>query len=109
MGMVFYQKMKADYCRYMAEFRVGDAKAKAVANARKAYEDAHRVAEKDLAITHPIRLGLALNYSVFLYEVLSNPELACVMARKVFEDAVAGLKNVPADTYKDATLILQLL
>merc|ERR1712071_337845 len=51
---VFYQKMKADYFRYIAEFSEG----------------ANKVAEKDLPVTHPIRLGLALNYSVFLYEVL---------------------------------------
>merc|ERR1711866_17438 len=62
---VFYQKMKADYFRYIAEFTDGDAKSKAAENARLAYEDAQKVAEKDLAVTHPIRLGLALNYSGF--------------------------------------------
>merc|ERR1712054_611675 len=67
---VFYQKMKADYYRYIAEFRDGDAKAAAAENARKAYAEA--AAEKDLAVTHPIRLGLALNYSVFQYEVLNQ-------------------------------------
>ena len=86
---VFYQKMKADYFRYIAEFRDGDAKTAAAEKARQAYEDAHKVAEKDLAVTHPIRLGLALNYSVFQYEVLSNPDDACKMARTAFEDAIA--------------------
>merc|ERR1712176_816846 len=37
---VFYQKMKADYYRYIAEFTDGDAKSKAAENARLAYEDA---------------------------------------------------------------------
>merc|ERR1712060_32286 len=83
---VFYQKMKADYFRYIAEFSDGDAKGKAAENARLAYEEASKVAEKDLAVTHPIRLGLALNYSVFQYEVLSNPDEACKMARTAFED-----------------------
>merc|ERR1712184_155895 len=64
---VFYQKMKADYYRYIAEYTTGDAKAKAAENARLAYLEASNVAEKDLAVTHPIRLGLALNYSVFQY------------------------------------------
>merc|ERR1712179_863966 len=91
---VFYQKMKADYYRYIAEFSDGDAKAKAAENARQAYEEAHKVAEKDLAVTHPIRLGLALNYSVFQYEVLQNPDEACKMARTAFEDAIAELDNV---------------
>merc|ERR1712014_491263 len=69
---VFYQKMKADYFRYIAEFSEGDAKAKAAENARLAYAEAQTVAEKDLVVTHPIRLGLALNYSVFRYEVLGQ-------------------------------------
>merc|ERR1712187_569675 len=106
---VFYQKMKADYYRYIAEFTDGDKKSKAAESARLAYEDAKNVAEKDLAVTHPIRLGLALNYSVFQYEVLSNPDEACKMARTAFEDAIAELDNVSEDSYKDSTLIMQLL
>merc|ERR1711879_78217 len=106
---VFYQKMKADYYRYIAEFSDGDAKTKASENARLAYEEAHKVAEKDLAVTHPIRLGLALNFSVFQYEVLGNPDEACKMARTAFEDAIAELDNVAEDSYKDSTLIMQLL
>jgi len=106
---VFYQKMKADYYRYIAEFSDGDAKAKAAESARQAYAEAQKVAEKDLAVTHPIRLGLALNYSVFQYEVLGNPDEACKMARTAFEDAIAELDNVAEDSYKDSTLIMQLL
>merc|ERR1711977_315365 len=106
---VFYQKMKADYYRYIAEFSSGDAKTKAAESARKAYQVAQEVAEKDLAVTHPIRLGLALNFSVFQYEVLQNPEEACKMARSAFEDAIAELDNVAEDSYKDSTLIMQLL
>merc|ERR1712024_232453 len=82
---VFYQKMKADYYRYIAEFTEADKKSSAAEKARQAYQDAQNVADKDLAVTHPIRLGLALNYSVFQYEVLSNPEEACKMARTAFE------------------------
>merc|ERR1712217_616769 len=106
---VFYQKMKADYYRYIAEFTDGDKKSKAAESARQAYEEAQKVADKDLAVTHPIRLGLALNYSVFQYEVLNNPDEACKMARTAFEDAIAELDNVAEDSYKDSTLIMQLL
>merc|ERR1712224_548928 len=106
---VFYQKMKADYYRYIAEFSDGDKKSGAAEKARLAYEDASKVAEKDLVVTHPIRLGLALNYSVFQYEVLQNPDEACKMARTAFEDAIAELDNVAEDSYKDSTLIMQLL
>merc|ERR1712087_1019500 len=102
-------KMKADYYRYIAEFTEGDKKAAAAENARKAYDEAKKVAEVDLKVTHPIRLGLALNFSVFQYEVLDKPEEACKMARTAFEDAIAELDNVAEDSYKDSTLIMQLL
>jgi len=106
---VFYHKMKGDYHRYIAEFSTEGAKKEAAEDARKAYQEATGVAEKDLAVTHPIRLGLALNYSVFQYEVLQSPEEACKMARTAFEDAIAELDSVAEDSYKDSTLIMQLL
>jgi len=105
----FYQKMKGDYYRYIAEFSDGDAMSKATEKARLAYEEAYNVAVKDLATTHPIRLGLALNYSMFFYEMLRIPDEAYKMARTAFEDAIADLDNVPEDSYKDTTLIMQLL
>merc|ERR1712048_995435 len=106
---VFYYKMKGDYYRYIAEYTEDDAKKKAAEDAKNAYEDASKNASKDLAVTHPIRLGLALNYSVFQYEVLQDPDEACKMARTAFEDAIAELDNVSEDSYKDSTLIMQLL
>jgi len=106
---VFFQKMLADYFRYIAEFTEGEAKSKASAQANSAYQDAENVAKSDLAVTHPIRLGLALNFSVFKYEVMSEPEAACLMARNAFEDAIAELDSVAEDSYKDSTLIMQLL
>jgi len=106
---VFYLKMQADYYRYIAEFTKESEKVEAAENARQAYQAAADCAYKDLAVTHPIRLGLALNYSVFLYEVLAQPDEACKMARQAFEDAIAELDNVAEDSYKDSTLIMQLL
>jgi len=105
---VFYHKMKGDYYRYIAEFTDGDKKSQAANLAKGAYDDAMGAAS-ELAVTHPIRLGLALNFSVFHYEVLNNPDEACKMARTAFEDAIAELDNVSEDSYKDSTLIMQLL
>jgi len=108
-GKVFYYKMKGDYYRYIAEFSDGEGKKKSADAAKGAYDNAMEVAKKDLAVTHPIRLGLALNFSVFHYEVLNNPDEACKMAREAFEDAIAELDNVSEESYKDSTLIMQLL
>jgi len=106
---VFYYKMKGDYFRYIAEFTEGEGKTGAANSAHGAYNQAMEVATTDLVVTHPIRLGLALNFSVFHYEVLGNPEEACKMARQAFEDAIAELDSVSEDSYKDSTLIMQLL
>eukprot|EP01126_Amoeba_proteus_P046586 TRINITY_DN5271_c0_g1_i2.p1 TRINITY_DN5271_c0_g1~~TRINITY_DN5271_c0_g1_i2.p1 ORF type:complete len:238 (-),score=51.51 TRINITY_DN5271_c0_g1_i2:68-781(-) len=105
---VFYNKMKGDYFRYLAEFASEEKKKSYATQGQQAYQEA-RNAEVSLAPTHPIRLGLALNYSVFYYEILNNPEKACELAKKAFDDAIAELDNLSEDTYKDATVIMQLL
>jgi len=107
-AQVFYYKMKGDYHRYIAEYKAAETKADASQQAKEAYTAAMKIAA-NLAVTHPIRLGLALNFSVFHYEVLNQPEEACSMARKAFEDSIAELDNVSEDSYKDSTLIMQLL
>lgn len=106
---VFYLKMRADWCRYMTEFNREDMKAKATEEAKSGYLAAQGLAESDLSVTHPVRLGLALNFSVFQYEVLENYDDARRNARKAFEDAVAEINNVEQDAYVDATITMQLL
>ena len=64
---------------------------------------------KNLPTTHPIRLGLALNFSVFYYEIMNDHEKACSLAKTAFDDAIAELDNLQEDNYKDSTLIMQLL
>eukprot|EP00955_Chlamydomonas_euryale_P048241 353919-Chlamydomonas_euryale.AAC.5 len=67
------------------------------------------IALVDLPSTHPIRLGLALNFSVFYYEILNSPERACHLAKQAFDEAIAELDSLGEDSYKDSTLIMQLL
>lgn len=76
-GKVFFFKMKADYYRYIAEYSSGDKKNQAAQKALLAYNDAGTVAKEVLSPTHPVKLGLALNHSVFYYEIMQNPEKAC--------------------------------
>jgi len=106
---VFYFKMEGDYYRYIAEFASGNEKSDASEKSRESYQKAYDIADKDLEATHPIRLGLALNFSVFYYEILQNRTKACEMAKNAFDDAISGLDNVSDDFYKDSTLIMQLL
>ena len=74
-----------------------------------AYKTASDVALADLAPTHPIRLGLALNFSVFYYEILNSPDRACQLAKSAFDDAIAELDSLSEESYRDSTLIMQLL
>ena len=108
---VFYLKMKGDYYRYLVEIEVQDSEERKdlAAKSKAAYQDACNCGEEELKPTHPIRLGLALNYSVFYYEIENNQTEACKLAKKAFEDAIAELDNVEEDSYKDSTLIMQLL
>jgi 14-3-3 protein epsilon len=62
-----------------------------------------------LTPTHPIRLGLALNFSVFYYEILNSPDRACHLAKQAFDDAIAELDSLSEESYRDSTLIMQLL
>ncbi|KAL5132526.1 14-3-3-like protein D [Glycine soja] len=136
---VFYYKMKGDYYRYLAEFKAGNEKKEVADQSLKAYEvfagehkldefqgfcenvkfsiffmlyedtTASTTAESELQPTHPIRLGLALNFSVFYYEIMNSPERACHLAKQAFDDAVSDLDTLNEDSYKDSTLIMQLL
>ena len=81
---------KGDYHRYLAEFALGDKRKQSAEKSLEAYKNATEVAQTDLAPTHPIRLGLALNFSVFYYEILNSPDQACHLAKQAFDDAIAG-------------------
>ncbi|OAY84482.1 14-3-3-like protein [Ananas comosus] len=67
------------------------------------------IASAELPPTHPIRLGLSLNFSVFYYEILNSPDRACTLAKQAFDDAIAELDTLGEESYKDSTLIMQLL
>ncbi|KAI0037366.1 14-3-3 protein, partial [Auriscalpium vulgare] len=75
----------------------------------EAYKAASDVAVTELPPTHPIRLGLALNFSVFYYEILNSPDRACHLAKQAFDDAIAELDTLLEESYNDSTLIMQLL
>ena len=101
--------MKGDYHRYISEYTTGDVNKSAGDDAHKAYKEATDTAYEELKTTHPIRLGLALNYSVFHYEVRSDPKEACQLAKKAFDDAIADIDQIEEEQYKDATTIMQLI
>jgi len=103
---VFYLKLMGDYYRYLTEaFPTEEYKGKC----NKFYADAMNIAEETLEATHPTRLGLALNYSVCHYEILNQPKDACELAKKAFDEAIEKLDSLSDVSYRDSTLIMQLL
>jgi 14-3-3 protein beta/theta/zeta len=105
---VFYLKMKGDYYRYLAEVKTDKDREDVVGKAEEAYQEALDKAA-GLTPTHPIRLGLALNFSVFYYEIKNAPDKACELAKTAFDEAIADLDTLKEESYKDSTLIMQLL
>ncbi|CCD18460.1 putative 14 3 3 protein [Trypanosoma vivax] len=103
---VFYLKMKGDYHRYYAEIAPEAGKRQA---ALDAYDKATEVANTSLAPTHPIHLGLALNYSVFYYEIMLEHERGIQLARQAYDEAVTGMETLDDETYRESNLILHLL
>jgi len=134
---VFYLKMAGDYYRYLAEFTTPPAAASSDkdkdkstststststtggtgsqaggpngAKAAEMYNKALVIATKTLLPTHPIRLGLALNFSVCFYEILKDKQAAVELAKSAFDQAIARLDKIDESMYKDSTLIMQLI
>lgn len=105
----FYLKMKGDYHRYLAEFARSSERAVAKEEATIAYNAAMEEAAAHLATTHPVRLGLSLNFSVFQHEVLEQTSVAIETAEKAKGAAESDFKSLPEDAQRDALLTMQLL
>lgn len=129
---IFYRKLVGDFYRYLAEVSVPNAAVLPYSGAvissvtagnsvsavvpagydkksAEAYQVAMRLATTHLEATHPTRLGLCLNYSVLLYEVLKDKKQACELARSAFDQAISKLDDLDESSYKDTTLLMQLL
>lgn len=104
---LFYEKMKGDYYRYLCE-ACGNP-ADTVEQAKKSYESAVAIAKAELSPARPLYLGLMLNYTVFMYEMLDQRAEAIRIANATYEEATQQLNSNSEGSYADATEILQLL
>eukprot|EP01012_Entosiphon_sulcatum_P064172 TRINITY_DN92955_c0_g1_i1.p1 TRINITY_DN92955_c0_g1~~TRINITY_DN92955_c0_g1_i1.p1 ORF type:complete len:257 (-),score=46.08 TRINITY_DN92955_c0_g1_i1:19-789(-) len=88
---VFFLRLRGDLFRYVAEVTAGDsARSAGLASYSKAWELARL-----LPASHPTRLSLALNFSVFYFEILKSPDRACAHAKGAFDEAVSELDQQP--------------
>jgi len=104
----FFQKMIGDYYRYVAESATADKLDSVKNGALKGYEDADKLS-KGLNPCNPIRLGLALNFSVFHYEVMNDHKKACELGEEALSQALEKIDDVDEETFRDAKSIIELL
>ena len=102
----FFIKMVGDYYRYIAENAKGDNLDKVKQSALKAYNEANAIT---LPPCNPIKLGLALNFSVFHYEAMKNHKAACDLADQSLQDALDKIDELEEDDFRDAKSIIELL
>lgn len=105
----FYMKMEGDYYRYAAEVTADEQRKKYAKLANEAYSSAYETSRSTMKPPHPIRLGLALNYSVFFYEIEDHRSKACNIAKQAFDEAIKDMDSVKMSSFKDSSLIMQLL
>ena len=102
----FFVKMVGDYYRYISENAKADLLEEVKQLALKAYTEANGI---DLPPCNPIKLGLALNFSVFHYEVMKNHKAACELADQALQDALDKIDELEEDDFRDAKSIIELL
>ena len=102
----FFVKMVGDYYRYIAENAKDSLFEEVKGKAKAAYEQANGI---DLPACNPIKLGLALNFSVFNYEVLKDHAKACELADTALQSALDKIDELEEDDFRDAKSIIELL
>lgn len=106
---IFFMKIKADYYRYHCEFAEEEEFEESKNNAQRIYKEAYDLALANITIYNSIRLGLALNYSVFEYEIMDNKNEAYDIAQKAYDEAMKVVDDVEKDRTSDNLLLIQLL
>ena len=104
----FFQKMIGDYYRYVAESASEATLEEVKQGALSGYQEADKLS-KDLNACNPIRLGLALNFSVFYYEVMNDHKKACELGEVALTEALEKIDDVDEETFRDAKSIIELL
>ncbi len=102
----FFVKMVGDYYRYIAETAQGGKLEEVKQEALKAYQEASQLT---LPPCNPIKLGLALNFSVFHYEVMKDHKQACVLADEALTAALEKIDELGEEDFRDAKSIIELL
>ncbi|CAF1440826.1 unnamed protein product [Adineta steineri] len=99
-SQLFYLKMKGDYYRYLTEVTTNNERQMLAEESELAYKNGFEMAKNHMIATNPIRLRLALNLSIFYYEILNETDVACRLAKEAFDDGLNGLAILGENAYK---------
>ena len=105
----YYMKMKADYCRYIAEVTTGDQHTRHCEKAVLAYDEGLKLVSGRLSPAHPLLLSIHLNRTVMAYEVLCDDEGAVRDAKAALEAGVKDVDNIEEDEAQEASVLLKML
>ena len=106
---VFYIKLTADYLRYKWEATSDAGRPDVAAKCKAAYQEAAALADTSLPTYHPLRLGLALNFAVFIYEILGDTAEAHELASRAYSEAGNGISQLSTESREEANHTLELL
>ena len=106
---VFYIKLTADYLRYKWEATSDAGRPDVAAKCKAAYQEAAALADTSLPTYHPLRLGLALNFAVFIYEILGDTAEAHELASRAYSEAGNGISQLSNESREEANHTLELL
>lgn len=106
-------KVKADHYRYMAEITHGQTLYINKQNAFYFYKEAHEKS-KELPDLNATKLNIALNYSVFLFEILNKRINSFFYAKEALYKALKALKmcneqELTDDSMRDTLMIIEIL
>ena len=107
--LVYYYKLKADYYRYICEFAEGKEYDENLKNSEDFYIKAYNISIKNLPVNNCTRVGLALNYAIFLYEIKGDKKNAFEIAKKAFDESMKFVDDLEKPKWRDTLLIIQLL
>jgi 14-3-3 protein epsilon len=128
-NLVFYYKMIADYYRFLAEIslereedgedfdeqehlRPVSSNGSGTGASHQSlcfYYLATQIGKLHLPPSHPVRLGLALNFAVFYYEIVQKPEHAYRVAESSYDYAVSEFSGADKSVFKESEYIMQLI
>jgi 14-3-3 protein epsilon len=110
---VIYCKIKGDYIRYVIEFTPKDKEEERnilIENADKSYKIGLNFCES-LNDLNTAKVGLILNYSVFLYEIMGDYKNAYILANNTYQKTMKIMNEENHDLFnnKEINKMLKLL